>query len=171
MVYCYEYLTFFFFYSSISNRPTPFRACMELAYCIFAILLLDLWNCCFMVDIVCCDRPRSLVPEPVTPNYRPAGMLLVCTRYHMFRVCLPHQHELCVYHTNSKHNTLCIFSQTRPPRRVDCLVPLWEYGRKVSFPRTQRYITQFRNRTESRQPCSCQLVHISTGLRGRWLGC
>ena len=33
-----------------------------------------------------------------------------------------------------------VFSQTEPPRRVDCLFSLWDYGRKVSFPRTHRYI-------------------------------
>ena len=41
-----------------------------------------------------------------------------------------------------------IFSQTGSPRRVDCLAPLWEFRCKVSFPRTQQCIAQFRNRTE-----------------------
>ena len=38
----------------------------------------------------------------------------------------------------------------------------WKSGcicdRKVSFPKTQRLIAQFRNLSESRQSCSCQLV-------------
>ena len=49
-------------------------------------------------------------------------------------------------------------NQTGPPRRVDYLAPLWEYLRKVSFRRTQRYISQFRNRTGSRLPCDCLLA-------------
>ena len=40
-----------------------------------------------------------------------------------------------------------ILSQTGPPQQVDSWAQLWEYSRKVFFPRTQQYITQFR--TES----------------------
>ena len=50
------------------------------------------------------------------------------------------------------------FSQTRPPRRVDYLAPLWECMREVGFPWTQRYMARFRNGTESRQPSDCQLA-------------
>ena len=33
-----------------------------------------------------------------------------------------------------------IFHQTEPPRWVDCLAPLWDCKRKVSFPRTQQRV-------------------------------
>ena len=35
-----------------------------------------------------------------------------------------------------------------------CLARLRKCRRNFSFPRTQRYIAQFRNRTKSRQPCN-----------------
>ena len=31
-----------------------------------------------------------------------------------------------VYRTNTKLDTCAIFSQTKPPRLVDCLTPIWE---------------------------------------------
>ena len=37
----------------------------------------------------------------------------------MLRVCRLHQRESFVYHTNTKLDTSCIFSQTEPPRRVN----------------------------------------------------
>ena len=43
-------------------------------------------------------------------------------------------------------------SLIEPPQRMECLAMLQEYRRKVSFPMTQQYNAQFRNRTESRQP-------------------
>ena len=36
-----------------------------------------------------------------------------------------------------------IFSQTGPPRRVNCFAPLREYRHKESFPRTQQNIAKF----------------------------
>ena len=81
-------------------------------------------------------------------------------------VCLPHQHGSSVYHTNMDRLSItptwifclhqhearyvmhAIFSQIGPSRRIDCLTPLCEYRREMSFPRTQRYIDQFRNRTD-----------------------
>ena len=54
-----------------------------------------------------------------------------------------------------------IFSQIEPPRRVDCFTPLWKHMRKVSFPRTQRYISPLRHWTGSRQPYGCQLALLS----------
>ena len=71
------------------------------------------------------------------------------------------------YHTNTKLDTLCIFSQTGPRRRVNALAPLRDYRRKVFFSRTQRYTAQFRNQTKCRQPCSCQLALLSTELHRR----
>ena len=60
------------------------------------------------------------------------------------------------------------FSQTGPPRRVDCLVRCGSI--QVSFPMTQRCNAQFRDRTGSRQPCGCQLALLSTELHHRYLG-
>ena len=40
-------------------------------------------------------------------------------------------------HTNAKVDTSCILSHIGSPRWVDDLVPLWEYRRKVTFPRTE----------------------------------
>ena len=57
-----------------------------------------------------------------------------------------------------------IFNQTGPPWRVDCLAPLWEFERQVSFSRTQRYFIQFRNQIGSRQPCNCLLALLFTEL-------
>ena len=43
-------------------------------------------------------------------------------------VCLTYQHEVLI--------RCAMFCQTGPPGLVDYLAPLWEYGRKVSFPKT-----------------------------------
>ena len=39
----------------------------------------------------------------------------------MLLVFLLHQHKSSVYHTNTKFDTSCIFSQNGPPQRVDAL--------------------------------------------------
>ena len=70
-----------------------------------------------------------------------------------------------VYYINTK---LEILSKSLVrPRRVNCLVTLREYRRKVSFPMTHRYIAQFRSQTESylRLPtCGCQLCGCQLAL-------
>ena len=38
-----------------------------------------------------------------------------------------------------------VFSQTEPPRRVDCSAPLWDCWHNVSFPKALRCTAQFRN--------------------------
>ena len=54
-----------------------------------------------------------------------------------------------------------IISQTGSPRCIDCLAPLLQYKREVSFSRTHRYIAHFRNQTENRESCDCQLALLS----------
>ena len=60
-----------------------------------------------------------------------------------------------------------IFSQTKPLRRVNCLISLWKYRRKVSFPRTQRFVARLMNQTDSRQLSYCQLALFSIKLHRR----
>ena len=99
-------------------------------------------------------------------------LLRIYTRCSMLRVCLPHEYGSSVYLTNMDRPSLsttptrslicyAAFSQTKPPRRVDCLVLLGEFRLEVYFSRHQRYIAQFRNRTKPKNlwlPI-CTLIH------------
>ena len=85
----------------------------------------------------------------------------------MFRVCLPRQCGTSVFHVNTKLELHAIFSQAGPPLLLDCFAPLWEYLQKVSFPRTERYIVQFSNQTESRKTYDSHLAILSTEVLRR----
>ena len=70
-----------------------------------------------------------------------------------------------VSYTNTKLDTSCNLQSdwdTTTGRLLNGYV--MRVQRKMSFPRTQRYVAKFRNRTESRQFCGCQLVLLSTKL-------
>ena len=58
-------------------------------------------------------------------------------------------HKSSINHTNSKLDTLCIFSHTVPSRRVGGLSQLWNNTRKMSFSQGQN-VTLPSSKTEPR---------------------
>ena len=124
---------------------------------------------------------RAIVSCSVFVRYR----FFDWTRCYLLRVCLPHQHGSSVYHTDmdslSAAPRQClirhaILSQSGPTRRVDCLVPLWEYGRRVSFLKNATMHCPFnepnRELTTLRMP-TCAHIHwaapdsVKCAFRGR----
>ena len=55
-----------------------------------------------------------------------------------------------------------IFNKIESSRREDALTQLRDYSRKVSFPKTQQCIVQFRNRTENLEMTILIILRLST---------
>ena len=63
-----------------------------------------------------------------------------------------------LHHTNTNLDTSCNLYSDLPLRRVDCLAPLWEYWRIVSFSRTQRCICPVQHSTITLWLSICNII-------------